>query len=74
MAEKCPKCGSYNTGTAYLNYIGRGATAILGFGVSIATGLIPGKSVHAAHMAHSTLEEVKKPMKTQKCKRCGYEW
>lgn len=74
MAEKCPKCGSKDIGTAYMNYVERGAKAILGFGVSIVTGLTSGNNSHAAHVAHHTLKEIQKPMKSHKCKHCGHEW
>lgn len=70
---KCPKCGSYNTGTAYLNYAAKGLRVAAEIGASIALGLINHGMGHAA--GHNALsEEEKKKVKGHKCYHCGHEW
>lgn len=72
--EKCPKCGSYNTGTAYLNYVGKGVRVIGKFALSMAVGMLSG-AAHGSHAGHSMLdEEEKRKVKGHVCYKCGHEW
>lgn len=72
---RCPKCGSYNTGTAYLNYVGRGLEKVAEIGAIAAMYVFSGVG-HATHGAHQFVDEIKndKPVKGNKCHACGYEW
>lgn len=71
---KCPKCGSYNTGTAYLNYAAKGLRVVTKFGASLLLGAISGQA-HGVHAAHSLMEEEeKRKVLGNKCYHCGHEW
>ena len=74
MSEKCPNCGSYNTGTAYLNYAAKGIRVAAKFGAALALGLIAG-SAHGAHAGKELLEdEEHNCVLGHKCHNCGNEW
>lgn len=71
---KCPKCGSYNTGTAYLNYAAKGLRIAAKLGASVLLATISGPG-HGAHAGHQLMdEEEKKKVLGNKCYHCGHEW
>ena len=76
---RCPKCGSYNTGTAYLNYAGRGITNVLR-GTLAAAGALALEAIRphspAGHLAFEKIWEETDPgeMKKNKCNNCGHQW
>ena len=73
--SRCPKCGSYNTRTAYENYIGRGLEKVAKAGF-IAVSYILSGPAHAAHGAHQFADEIKndEPVLGNKCNNCGHQW
>ncbi len=72
--QRCPICGSYNTGIAYLNYAGKAVRVTAKFLGAVAIGFIAGPG-HGAHINHNLQEEEeKKQVRGHICHKCGYEW
>lgn len=75
--KRCPKCGSYDTRTAYENYVGRGIVNVGRAALSLGGGLL-GEMIHpiAGHKAAESIWENTNPgeLKTYKCNRCGHEF
>ncbi|MBR3743691.1 MAG: hypothetical protein IKN31_01125 [Bacteroidales bacterium] len=71
---KCPKCGSYNTGTAYLNYAGK-ALRVAAEVAGTALLAMTGRHAQAHYAADRWKEdERKKTVKGNVCHNCGHEW
>ncbi len=72
--QRCPKCGSYNTGTAYLNYAGKAIRVTAKFIGAAALGMIAGQG-HGYHAAHQMMEnEDKNKVRGHVCHKCGHTW
>ncbi len=71
---RCPKCGSYNTGIAYLNYAEKAVRVTAKFAAALALGLVAGQA-HGAHAGHQMMEkEDKNKVKGHVCHKCGHKW
>lgn len=74
MNQRCPKCGSYDTSIAYLNYVGKAARVTAKIVGAFAVALVAGQH-HGAHLGQTMMKkEESNVVKGHVCNKCGHEW
>lgn len=75
--SRCPKCGSYNTGIAYLNTAGHVAQQVVAM-AGLVGGALAGSllSRHLGHKLGETIYNELEPIEilTHECHSCGHKW
>lgn len=75
--SRCPKCGSYNTRTAYENYAVKGLKYAAAIGGPLLGTLITGNnpSVASKYRAQMKVNKLNSEhIKKNKCNDCGHQW